>query len=188
MKGKKMEAADFAVKIEEIMAEECSAYECIYEDEEEIGRIWKFQIEDSIDGYLALEENEETIGIQTVAMGLYLLDITDYEREDLFGLLQMNADFINSSLSVVRIPAKSEALDEEVVNLDEEDPDEDEEDSESFILTIQTRIPADAFEPNEFKTYVENMLFQYQVASEGREFDENGDAADLDEDLEDDEE
>ncbi len=183
-----MEAADFAVKIEEVMAEECSAYECVYEDEEEIGRIWKFQIEDSIDGYLALEENEETIGIQTVAIGLYLLDITDYEREDLFGLLQMNANFLNSSLSVVRIPAKSENQEGEAVNLDEEDPVEDEEDSESFVLTIQTRIPADAFEPNDFKTHVDNMLFQYQTASEEREFDENGDAANLDEDLEDDEE
>lgn len=161
-----MEAADFAVRIEEVMAEEGISYECIFEDEEEIGRIWKFQIEDTIDGYVALEDNEETLGIQTVALGLYLRDITDYAREDLIGLFYANADFVNASFSVVKVPVPIES--DVVPDLDEEEEIEPEFE-EREILTIQSRIPADAFEPDDFKTYVENMLYQYQITMEAYE-------------------
>jgi hypothetical protein len=45
MKGKFMEPADFAVQIEEIMAEVTSEYECVILDENDIGMLWTFVIE-----------------------------------------------------------------------------------------------------------------------------------------------
>ncbi len=174
-----MEAADFAVRIEEVMAEECTTYECIFEDDEEIGRIWKFQYEETIDGYIALEDNEETLGIQTIAMGLYLRDITDYTRDDLVSLFYANADFINASFSIVKIPVPIE--NDQIRDLDEEEDQEESETEfeEREILTIQSRIPADAFEPDDFKTYVENMLYQYQVTMEAYENDEESEELDM---------
>ncbi len=40
-----MEPADFAVQIEEIMAEVTSEYECVILDENDIGMLWTFVIE-----------------------------------------------------------------------------------------------------------------------------------------------
>ena len=177
-----MEAADFAVKIEEVMNEECTAYECIFEDEEEIGRIWKFQIEETIDGYIAIEENEETIGIQTVSIGLYLRDITDYSRDDLLELFYANADFLNASFSIVKIPVPVE--DQRIPDLDEEDPEDEEiETEEHEILTIQSRMPADAFDPNDFKTYIENMLYQYQIAMDASGENDEDDDEEIEDDF-----
>ncbi len=181
-----MEAADFAVHIEEVMAEECSAYECIFEDEEQIGRIWKFQIEEAMDGYLSFDENDDGIGIQTVTIGLYLRDITEFTRDDLIGLFYANADFVNATFSVVKIPVPIES--DEIRDLDEDDGEDPEQEfDEREILTIQSRIPADIFEPGDFKTYLENMMYQYQITMEAFEDDEEDDGDDF-LDLQDDEE
>ncbi|MDN5278605.1 MAG: hypothetical protein PWR01_2570 [Clostridiales bacterium] len=163
-----MEPVDFAVRIEEVMAEECTSYECIFEDEDELARIWKFLFEDTLDGYIAFDDNEETFGVQTVSIGLYLKDITEFSREELLTLFSANAEFINAGLSVVKVPVPIEAE-----SLDEGNEESDEEDEEAQprvtlrdILIIQSRIPFDAFEPEDFRSYVENMLFQYQIILE----------------------
>lgn len=155
-----MEPADFAVKIEEVMAEDCTAYECVFEDDNEIARVWNFAVEDSISGYLAVEDNEETFEVQTVSVGLYLKDITDYSREDLFNLLYVNSEFINASLSVIKIPIPIDDETEITEETDMEDPDLVEMHD---FLVIHSRIPLEIFNPEDFMGYVENMLVQYEV-------------------------
>ena len=170
-----MEPADFAVIIEEIMAEECTKYECVFEDEDEIARIWNFILDESISGYIGLEDNEETIGIQTVSIGLHLKDITNLSREDLINLFSANSDFINANLSVINIPIPVK---------DEEELEEDEEPEVEIkeLLIIQSRIPFDAFVPEDFRSYIDNMIFQYQVILGSDDDDENDEMI---EDLED---
>ena len=80
MKGIFMEPADFAVQIEEIMAEVTSEYECVILDENEIGMLWTFVIEDSISGYIGIEENEDGVKVKTVSV-IHLKDITDVSKE-----------------------------------------------------------------------------------------------------------
>lgn len=164
-----MEPADFAVRIEEIMAEECTSYECVMLDENEIGILWTFLIEDSISGYLGIEDNEETLNVRTVSVGLHLKDITDVSREELLGFLELNSELINANFSVVKFPAKP-AEDEapEPVFVDEGEDliyDDDEEGEEGEVemrdlLIIQTRLPFEAFSPEDFGAFVQNLLFQ----------------------------
>ncbi len=162
-----MEPADFAVKIEEVMAEECSSYECVLLDENEIGVLWTFLIEDSISGYLGIEENEETLNVRTVSVGLHLKDISDSSREELLGILELNAELINANFSVVKYPAKppKDENTEEVAFADEGEDlifedDDDEEAEMRDLLIIQTRLPFDAFAPEDFGPFVQNLLFQ----------------------------
>lgn len=181
-----MEPADFAVRIEEVMAEECTRYECVYEDDDEIGRIWNFLLDDSISGYIGVEDNEETLGIRTVSVGIHLKDITDLSREELVNLFSANSDFINASLSIINIPVPSE---ESEVN-DEEEEEEDEEKEEELreLLIIQSRYPFESFEPDDFRNYVDNMIFQYQAILGNDDEDDGGDddIDDLDDLLDDD--
>jgi hypothetical protein len=178
-----MELADFAVKIEEVMIDACTSYECVFEDEDEIGRVWKFLIDDTLDGYLAVEDNDETLGFQTVTLGLYLRDITDYIREDLINLFYANSELINANLSVIKIPVPVSALQ------GEEETDEDFDElaaepppiEEREILTIGTRLPFDAFDTEDFRGYVENLLFQYQLLVD---IDDDDEEAELEDDFE----
>ncbi|MDD3148578.1 MAG: hypothetical protein PHD82_14890 [Candidatus Riflebacteria bacterium] len=172
-----MEPADFAVRIEEVMTEECSSYECVLLDDNEIGILWTFLIEDTISGYLGIEDNEDTLNVKTVSIGLHLKDITDYSRDDLLELLGLNADLINSNFSVVKLPARPPKDDEkeEPVFVEEgedlifDDDDDDEEPEMRDLLIIQTRLPFDAFEPEDFGAFVKNLLFQADTMLSPRE-------------------
>ncbi len=191
-----MEPADFAVRIEEVMGEECSSYECVLLDEEEIGILWSFVIEENISGYIGIDENEDTFKMRTVTLGLHLKEITGASREELVDYFSMNAELINANLSVVQLPANPEQEeDSDEVPYAEEgedmvfDDDDDEEDSgngDREILVIQTRIPFDAFEPDDFSGFVSNLIFQADLFLNRDEQDDSEDL-DLDE-IEDDEE
>jgi len=175
-----MEPADFAVRIEEVMAEECSSYECVLLDDNEIGVLWTFLIEDSISGYLGIEENEETLNVRTVSVGLHLKDITDNSREELLAILEMNAELINANFSAVKYPAKPPKEDDgEVAFADEGEDlifedDEDEEQEMRDLLIIQTRLPFDAFAPEDFGAFIQNLLFQADTMLNRDEEDDDG--------------
>lgn len=196
-----MEPADFAVRIEEVMTEECTSYECVLLDENEIGVLWSFVVEDNISGYIGIDENEDTFKMRTVTLGLHLKEISDLSREELFDLLERNAELINANLCVVKIPARNEAEDEdqEPVFVEEGEDlifEEDEEDNEESgtreVLIIQTRLPFEAFEPDDFQGFVSNLLFQADLFLNRNEDEEDEDDLDLDgddmDDIEDDEE
>jgi hypothetical protein len=116
----------------------------------------------------------------TVSIGLYLKDISDYLREDLIHILYANSELINANLSVVKVPVAVQAEDEEA-DPDEEAATEPPVMEEREILIISTRLPFDAFEPDDFRGYIDNMLFQYYILIEPEL--ENEDLDDLD-DLE----
>lgn len=177
-----MEPADFAVKIEEVMIEECSSYECVLLDENEIGVLWTFLIEDTISGYLGIEENEDTLNVKTVSVGLHLKDLTDATREELLEILEVNAELINANFGVVKIPASppKEEGDEESVFVEEGedlifDDDDEEEEEMRDLLIIQTRLPFDAFDPNDFGAFVKNLLFQADTMLGGNEDEDEAD-------------
>ncbi len=182
-----MEPADFAVRIEEVMTEECSSYECVLLDDNEIGVLWTFLIEDTIGGYLGIEDNEDTLNVKTVSVGLHLKDITDSTREDLLEILGLNAELINANFSVVKFPAKPPAEEEEEPVFVEEgedlifDDDDDDDDEEMRdLLIIQTRLPFDAFEPEDFGAFVKNLLFQADTMLGRKDDEEEDDDDDLD--------
>ncbi len=181
-----MEPADFAVKIEEVMTEECSSYECVLLDDNEIGILWTFLIEDTISGYLGIEDNEDTLKVKTVSVGLHLKDITEYGRDEVLEILEKNADLINANFSVVKFPVKDNAEKEPVFVDEGEDliyDDEDEEEEMRDLLIIQTRLPFDAFDPADFGAFVQNLLFQADTML-SRQTDEDDDDDGDDEDEE----
>lgn len=164
-KGITMEPADFAVRIEEVMTEECSSYECMLLDENEIGVLWSFVIEDTISGYLGIEDNEDTLNVKTVSLGLHLKDITEATRDEILAILELNGELINANFSVVKFPVKPDSEDSEPVFVDEGedliyDDDTDEEPEMRDMLIIQTRLPFEAFSPDDFGAFVQNLLFQ----------------------------
>ena len=187
-----MEPADFAVRIEEVMAEECSSYECVLVNDDEIGVLWTFVIEDTFSGYLSVEDNEETMKVRTVTVGMHLKDITDISREELFELFASNAELVSANFSVVKFPVAQEAAELAIIDEGEdlEIAEDDEQPEMRDMLIIQTKLPFEAFSPDDFGGFVQNLLFQAEMfLTEGEDDDdEDGGLGDLDDDDESDDE
>ena len=182
-----MEPADFAVRIEEVMVEECTSYECVLIDDDEIGRLWTFVIEDTFSGYLSVDDNEESLKVRTVTLGLNLKDITGASREELLELLSRNAGLVSANFSVMKFPV-ADNDEEEPVMIDEgedvEFADVESEPELHDMLIIQTRLPFEAFAPEDFGDYVQNLLFQADLQLSSRDGDEDVSLADFDSDDE----
>ncbi len=165
----KMELADFAVYIEEILAEVATEYECAMVDENDIGVFWLFMLEETISGFVAAEDNKDSIDINTVTIGIHLEDITDLYKDELVNLLDINGKLINANLSVFQFPVKvSEQEVAEGMGADGgfEGLDEGDEEAEvelRDLLTIQTRLPLEAFAPEDFEALVNNLMFQVEM-------------------------
>ena len=162
--------ADFAVQIEEVMAKECSSYECVLCDEHEIGVLWSFLLEDSISGFIGVEDNEDGLGIQTVTTGIHLKDISEMDRNELMHILELNSELINACFTVVHIQEKSEEEAEPVFAEEGEsiEYDNEEEDEENIntkeILLIQCKIPLSAYDPSDFSGIIQNLMIQSDFA------------------------
>ncbi|PKL45836.1 MAG: hypothetical protein CVV41_02195 [Candidatus Riflebacteria bacterium HGW-Riflebacteria-1] len=184
-----MEPADFAVRIEEVMAEECSKYECVLVDDDEIGILWTFVIEDTFSGFLSVEDNEETLKVRTVTLGMHLKDITDISREELLELFASNASLVSANFSVVKFPVAQDEAAPVIIDEGEDlEIDEDDEQPEMRdMLIIQTRLPFEAFSPDDFGGFVQNLLFQAEMyLTQSEDDDEDGAIGDFDDDESDD--
>jgi hypothetical protein len=171
-----MELADFAVQIEEVMAEVTTEYECIMLDDNDIGVLWHFILEDAISGYIAVEENETYGDIKTVNLGLHLKDITDASKSELMELLEINGELINANFSVIKYPVNDPEEEEGVPFIEEgEDIDYDtpEEPELRDLLIIQSRVPFEVFTPDDFDAFVNNLMFQADMFLNGDEMDES---------------
>ncbi len=159
--------ADFAVDIEEVLAKECSSYECVLCDEHDIGVLWTFLIEDAISGFIGIEDNEESIGIATVTTGIHLKEITDIDRDGLMQILDLNSELINATFTVAHIQDKPEeaepifAEEGESIEFDEED---EEDAPKRDILMIQCKIPLSVFDAEDFQQVVQNLMIQSDMA------------------------
>ena len=162
--------ADFAVQIEEVMAKECSSYECVLCDEHDIGILWSFLLEDSISGFIGVEDNEDGLGIHTVTTGIHLKDISELDRNELMHLLELNSELINACFTVVHIQEKTEDEPEPVFAEEGESIEYDNDDNEEpnlntkEILLIQCKIPLSAFDPNDFSGIIQNLMIQSDLA------------------------
>ena len=161
--------ADFAVQIEEVMAKECSSYECVLCDEHEIGVLWSFLLEDSISGFIGVEDNEESLGIHTVTTGIHLKDISEMDRNELMHILELNSELINACFTVVHIQEKSEeepepVFAEEGESIDYDNEDEEENINTKEILLIQCKIPLSAYDPSDFSGIIQNLMIQSDFA------------------------
>ena len=160
--------ADFAVHIEEVMTEACSSYECVLCDDNEIGILWSFLLEDSISGFIGIEDNEEGLGIPTVTTGIHLKDISDADRDELLNLLELNSELINACFTVSHIKEKQEdpepVFAEEGESIEYNDELDEEKMSSKEILMIQCRIPLAAFDPNDFIGVIQNLMIQSDIA------------------------
>lgn len=165
--------ADFGVHIEEAMSSFCSSYECVLSDEHDIGLLWSFLIDDTISGFIGIEDNEEGLGIETVTIGLHLKEISDFDRDELLGILELNSELINACFTVAHIQEESQeepepifAEEGESIEYNDED-DGDEENQEKNtkeILMIQCKIPLSAFDANDFSGIVQNLMMQSDLA------------------------
>ena len=160
--------ADFAVQIEEIMAKECSSYECVLCDDHDIGILWSFLLEDSISGFIGVEDNEEGLGIHTVTTGIHLKDISEMDRNELMHILELNSELINACFTVVHIQEKSDEEPEPVFAEEGESVEYDNEEEENIntkeILLIQCKIPLSAYDPNDFSGIIQNLMIQSDFA------------------------
>ena len=161
--------ADFAVHIEEVMTEACSSYECVLCDDHEIGILWSFLLEDSISGFIGIEDNEEGLGIPTVTTGIHLKDISDADRDELFNLLELNSELINACFTVSHIQEKQEEEPEPIFAEEGESIEYNNEEDENKtiskeILMIQCRIPLVSFDPNDFIGVIQNLMIQSDMA------------------------
>ena len=95
-----MEFADFAVEIEQILAEATTNYECVVVDEDDIGMMWNFTYEDIADGFLYIEKESVPFEIPTITLAVYLGAITDAPPEILKFILTLNGALINSAISI----------------------------------------------------------------------------------------
>jgi len=185
--GDAMEPADFAVRIEEVMTEECSSYECVLVDDDEIGRLWTFVIEDTFSGYLSVDDNEESLKVRTVTVGINLKDITGASREELLELFARNAGLVSANFSVMKFPVAADAEEEPLIIDEGEDVDFAGDEAEPELhdmLIIQTRLPFEAFAPEDFGGYIQNLLFQADLQLTQADDDEEGGLTDFDEDDE----
>lgn len=160
--------ADFAVKIEEVMAKECTSYECVICDEHDIGVLWSFVLEDSISGFIGVEDNEDGLGINTVTTGIHLKEISDYERDDLLHILELNSELINACFTVAHIQEKNLEEPEPVFAEEGEsieyEENNDEEVPSKEVLMIQCKIPLHAFDAEDFPGIVQNLMIQSDLA------------------------
>ncbi len=165
--------ADFAVHIEEVMSEACSNYECVLCDDHDIGILWSFLLEDSISGFIGIEDNEDGIGIPTVTTGLHLKDISDYDRDELLNILELNSELVNACFTVSHIREKIEeepepVFAEEGESIEYNDNEEDEANDENTIykeiLMIQCKIPLVSFDANDFSGIIQNLMIQSDMA------------------------
>lgn len=158
--------ADFAVDIEEVLTKECSSYECVLCDEHDIGVLWSFLIENSISGFIGVEDNEDSIGIATVTTGIHLKEITDADRDSLMHILDLNSELINATFTVAHIQDKQEEAEpifaEEGESIEYEE--EDEEAPKRDILMIQCKIPLSVFEAEDFQQVIQNLMIQSDMA------------------------
>ena len=165
--------ADFAVHIEEVMSEACSNYECVVCDDHDIGILWSFLLEDSISGFIGIEDNEDGLGIPTVTTGLHLKDISDYDRDELLNILELNSELVNACFTVSHIREKIEEEPEPVFadegeSIEYNDNEEDEANEENTlskeILMIQCKIPLVSFDANDFSGIIQNLMIQSDMA------------------------
>ena len=164
--------ADFGVQIEEAMSDFCSSYECVLTDEHDIGLLWSFLIDDNISGFIGIEDNEEGLGIETVTVGIHLKDISDFDRDEIMSILELNSELINACFTVAHIQEKTEeepepifAEEGESIEYNDNENEEDEENTNTKeILLIECKIPLSAFDPNDFSGVIQNLMMQSDLA------------------------
>lgn len=154
-----MEIVDFGVAIEEVMDRECSDYECLVHDDDDVGYLWSFVIEDSISGFVGIEDNKETFDVDTVTVGLHLKDVTDHSRDQLIDILEMNTQMFNASFGITRFPA---SMPEGIDDFDDGmlEMIAGNVSTEREMLVIQSRMPLEVFAASDFMGYVQSLLFQ----------------------------
>lgn len=159
--------ADIGVQLEEIMSKECSKYECILADENDIGLLWTFLLEDSISGFIGIEDNEDGIGVETVTTGIHLKDISDIDSSGLMHILELNSELINANFTVAHVTEKNGGEPEPVYAEEGESIEFDEGEENTVtrdILLIQCRIPLSTFDPNDFSAIIQNLMIQSDMA------------------------
>ena len=160
-----MEFADFAVEIEETLAKVTTEYECTMLDEDEIGLGWHFLFEDSIDGFLICEKEDELFGFPTVTIALRIADLTGMPSFLIKSLFELNMAFINVSLSLVQMPGvdSDEAENAEDNDFDDEEVKEQDELALTDNLVMRMKIPYEQFQPTDFEDYLQTLISQSDV-------------------------
>jgi hypothetical protein len=122
-----MNLIQFAGDIEKILQQSCQSYERMGDPDQD-GAAWFYNMEDDICGFISCESNSEDMRIPTVSIALSLGDVSTASHEEILALLGKNKELFTGSLNVTAF-------------------------GESSILSLQTRIAADAYNPHDFLNY-----------------------------------
>lgn len=155
-----MEFADFAVELEKVLAEVVTDYDCAMTDEDDIGMLWNFIYEDTVEGFILVEKDAPPFAISTLTITLHLGVITGAPEEFLRYVLGINISLMNASLSIIRAP---ELPNKEEQDFDEDDEGEDEYNDSTVLvdeLVISTKMPYDAAKPEELADYLNLLVVQ----------------------------
>lgn len=157
-----MEFADFAVEMEEVLATTTTEYECTMLDENEIALGWQFLYEDSLDGFIVCEKEDEVFGFATVTIALRVANITGAPEVLLKALFELNMAFINVNLALLQMPEMedNDASDDEMDNEDEQEPDEA---PIQDILVMRTKVPYEQFAPTDFADHLQTLAAQAEL-------------------------
>lgn len=99
-----------ANELENILSEECSCYELLGDKTAE--RVsWFFSLkEDDLVGFIDLESNTDTIGEPTITIALKICDATQFSRDDLFNVLNVNGDLWRATYTISKVEDNLEFL------------------------------------------------------------------------------
>jgi len=156
-----MEFADFAVEIEKVLADLTTQYECATTDEDDIGMLWNFIYEDTVEGFILVEKDAPPFQIPTITITLHLGEVNGAPEEFLKYILGMNMVLINATLAIISTPSLPNGEQEENDDVDEDD-EETENESTGFVdeLAISTKMPYEAFTPEELADYLNLLVAQ----------------------------
>ena len=167
------ELKKFALNLEKVLKEDCASFERIEELDED-GVAWKFMLESELWGDIVLQNfKDDDDGVSTVTISLRIADITDFPREKLFDLLEVNGSFHRASFSLGTFT----------------DPDDE---SEKKLLFIDYKSTPEVFKPEEFTSCIDHLIDQLDehmpenlLDSGDESDDEEDDGIDLDALIED---
>jgi hypothetical protein len=126
-----------ANQIQEELVKQCRSYELMGEIDQD-GGAWFFDINDDVCGFISCESNAQDINIPTVSVALRISEISGFTAGDIEALLVKNGDFFAGSLVLTCFDNVK-------------------------LLCLQTRIHAEAYNPDDFHQYLNNLLHEASI-------------------------
>ncbi|NLM17897.1 MAG: hypothetical protein GX221_09290 [Candidatus Riflebacteria bacterium] len=173
------ELADFSVAVEEMLYDNCTAYQCVATDQYDVGLYWNFLCEGDLPGFIYVEPlSGGEPGTEKVTLGLELMDITELPPEVLqnfliansnlayccFAIQSTSAGYISPEviLDMVKGIKEGDSEDDNSDESDEGDEEPSQETEQKIYLTLQLSMPMMGFVPDDFNNMLHTLACQIE--------------------------